>query len=74
MSRNAASKKANTRVHVISRTSGWAIKREGSNRATKIYDRKDTAVRGATEIAKQSGSDVVIHKRDGSIQEWKKIK
>jgi len=68
-----AKKKSSTkksRVHVISRDKGWAVKKEGASRATKIYKGKDTAVKKATKSAKKKGGDVVVHKRDGSIQKW----
>lgn len=59
------------RTHVVKRDSGWAVKKEGSYRATKIYDTKDQAVKGAQK-EKLKGSDLVIHKSDGSIQKWEK--
>lgn len=61
------------RTHVVKRDSGWAVKKEGTKRATKVYTTKEQAVKG-TEKARKSGSDVVIHKRDGSIQKWVKSK
>lgn len=63
---------ADNKVHVISRNGGWAVKREGATRASKIYGTKDAAVSGATKSSK--GRDIVIHKRDGSIDRWKKSK
>lgn len=60
------------KIHVISRNGGWAVKSEGASRASKVYDTKDAAVRGATESSK--GRDIVIHKRDGSIDKWRKSK
>ncbi|MCB9226737.1 MAG: DUF2188 domain-containing protein [Chitinophagales bacterium] len=61
------------RTHVVKRDSGWAVKKEGAQRATKVYKTKEQAVKGA-EKNRKSGSDVVIHKEDGSIQQWKKSK
>ena len=66
--RQASSK----RIHVISRNGGWAVKSEGATRASRVYKTKDAAVKGATKSSK--GRDIVIHKRDGSIDEWKKSK
>ena len=59
------------RVHVISRKSGWAVKKEGNSRASKIYSNKETAVKKASKL-REGGHDVVIHKKDGSIQKWDK--
>ena len=61
------------RTHIVKRESGWAVKKEGAQRATKVYKTKEQAVKGA-EKTRRSGSDVVIHKRDGSIQKWVKSK
>lgn len=60
------------KVHVISRNGGWAVKKEGNSRASKIYSTKDAAVKGARSLSK--GSDIVVHKRDGSIATWHKSK
>jgi hypothetical protein len=59
------------RVHVIKRDSGWAVKKQGAERASKIYGTKEAAVKG-TEKLKQAGHDIVVHKKDGSIAEWHK--
>lgn len=61
------------RTHVVKRDSGWAVKKEGAQRASKIHKTKDEAVKDARRN-KKSGSDVVIHKKDGSIQKWEKSK
>lgn len=58
------------KVHVISRNGGWAVKKEGNSRASKIYRTQDAAVRGARISSK--GSDIVVRKRDGSIGKWHK--
>lgn len=58
----------NARVHVISRKGGWAVKKEGSSRATRIYSTKNAAVRDARESSK--GHDVVVHNEDGTIEKW----
>lgn len=61
------------RAHVVKRESGWAVKKEGAQRADRVYKTKEEAVKGAQKF-KKSGSDVVIHKKDGSIQKWEKSK
>jgi hypothetical protein len=59
---------SNNRIHVISRNGGWAVKKEGSSRATRIYGTKNAAVKGARKSSK--GHDVVVHKEDGTIEKW----
>lgn len=61
------------RTHVVKRDSGWAVKKEGAQRATKVYTTKDAAVKGA-ERSSKSGSDLVIHKKDGTIEKWIKYR
>ncbi|PKL79797.1 MAG: hypothetical protein CVV25_06710 [Ignavibacteriae bacterium HGW-Ignavibacteriae-4] len=57
------------RTHVIKRESSWAIKKEGAKRATKLYKSKLEAIKAAKESRKK-GVVLVVHKADGSIQEW----
>jgi len=66
-------KATSKRVHIISRKDGWAVKKEGTTKASKIYKKKDSAVNDAKKL-KKSGHDVIIHKKDGTIQKWEKAK
>src|SRR5208337_802658 len=59
------------RVHVISRSDGWAVKKEGNTRASRVVKTKDEAVSTARKVASKA-LDVVIHKKDGTIQKWEK--
>lgn len=61
------------RTHVVKRDSGWAVKKEGAQRASKVYKTKGDAIKGARSSSR-SGSELVIHKKDGSIQKWEKSK
>lgn len=61
------------RTHVVKRESGWAVKKEGAHKASKVYTTQKEAVQGAQKF-KSSGSDVIIHKSDGSILRWEKSK
>jgi len=71
MSKISSKKKGSKRVHIISRKDGWAIKKEGKTRASKIYDNKNSAVSSARRL-REKGHDVIVHKKDGSIQMWEK--
>lgn len=62
---------AKKRVHVIKRTDGWVVKKEGAERASRKYDTKQEAVESA-KIYYQRGHDIVIHKNDGTIEKWTK--
>jgi hypothetical protein len=61
------------RYHVTKRGDGWAVKKEGTSRASKVHTNKDDAKRDAQKY-REKGNDVVIHKRDGSIEKWQKKK
>lgn len=70
---NKSEKDTSKRVHIISRKDAWAIKKQGASRASKIYQRKETAIQEARKMCKE-GYDVIVHKKDGSIQKWEKSK
>lgn len=68
-----ASNNSSKRAHIISRDNGWAIKKEGASKASKIYGDKNSAVKDSEKL-RNKGHDVIIHKKDGTIQDWKKSK
>lgn len=55
--------------HVVPHEDGWAIKGEGNQRATEVHDTQADAIERAREIARKQGSEVVIHRRDGTIRD-----
>ena len=58
------------RTHVVpSTTDGWSVRKEGSSRAGKVFGTKHEAVTYGRERAKRLRSDLVIHGRDGTIQD-----
>jgi len=73
MSTRKRRRKSTERVHVISRDEGWAIKKEGRSRASRILRTKDDAVR-STRTLQSQGHDIIIHRADGSIENWKKAR
>ncbi len=46
----------------------WNVKGEGNSRATKITDTKQQAIDTARKIARNQGSELVIHGKDNKIQ------
>lgn len=55
--------------HVVPNTEGgWSVKKGGSTRATKNFGDKDSAVKFGKEVAKHQKAELVIHKKDGTIQ------
>jgi hypothetical protein len=56
--------------HIIPTENGaWRVKRSGAERADSVHETKDQAVGRARHLAKeQAPGQVIIHKKDGSIQ------
>lgn len=54
--------------HVVPNTSGgWSVKKGGSSKATKVFDNQTEAITFARTLAKNSQSELYIHKKDGTI-------
>ena len=59
-----------TVYHVTPHEDGWAVQREGAERATSVHDTKKEAVTSGREEAKKTlPGQLIVHKQDGSIQE-----
>jgi len=59
-----------TSQHVVkSTTGGWAVKKGGSTRATKVHKTQGAAISQARTIAKKQKAELYIHGRDGRIRE-----
>lgn len=55
--------------HVVKRGVGWAVRKGGSSRATKVYKTQAEAIEHGREIARNQGAEFYIHGRDGRIRE-----
>ena len=55
--------------HVVPQSGKWAVKGDGSKRASKVVSTQKEAIDVARQIARNQGSDVVIHGRDGKIRD-----
>lgn len=59
-----------TAYHVTPHDEGWAVVKEGAERATSVYGTKKEAVEGGREMARTHvPSELVVHKQDRSVQE-----
>ena len=55
--------------HVVPRNDGrWAVKSAGSERASSIHDKQSEAIKVARDTAREQGTELVIHGRDGRIR------
>lgn len=55
--------------HVVPHEDGWAIRSAGSQRATSIHDTQGEAIEVGREIARNQGTELFVHGRDGRIRE-----
>jgi uncharacterized protein YdaT len=54
---------------VVPHPEGWAVKGEGNERYTGIFDYQDEAIERAKDIAYNYRADVIIHRQDGTIRD-----
>ncbi len=55
--------------HVIPHSNGWAVKRAGASRDTKVFQSQSEAIDFAKGVAKRHQSELFIHSREGRIRE-----
>jgi hypothetical protein len=56
-------------VHVVPSGDGWAVRREGAQRASSRHDTQAQAERAGREIARNSETEFMLHGRNGRIRE-----
>jgi uncharacterized protein YdaT len=54
--------------HVVPSTQGWAVKKGGADRASRIFANKIDAVNYARQVSQNQHSELVVHGMDGKIQ------
>ena len=59
----------NNNQHVLPRTDGWAVKKAGAPKDTRVFSNQVQAIDFAKQVAKNQGSELLIHSRDGRIRE-----
>ncbi len=60
--------KKNNQHHVVPHKDGWAIKKSGTSKASKVTSTKKEAEDLARKISINQGTELVIHRKDGTIQ------
>lgn len=55
-------------IHVVPHEQGWAVRREGGDRASSVHDTKAEAMEQARNQGRRERVEVVEHGRDGRIQ------
>ena len=55
--------------HVVPHEDGWAVRGAGSRRASSVHPTQEAAIGAGRAIARNQGSELYIHGRDGRIRE-----
>ena len=57
--------------HVFPKEGGWKVRREGSKKTSKLFERKIDALEYAGIIALNDGGSVISHKHNGQFKDFK---
>ena len=55
--------------HVVSRGGKWAVRKGGSDKATRRFDTQREAIAAARDLARKQRTVLYIHGEDGRIRE-----
>lgn len=55
--------------HVVPSSGKWSVLKAGAGRATSVHSTQAEAVKVATKIARNQGTELYVHGRDGRIRE-----
>ena len=56
-------------VHVLPRDEGWAVVREGNDRATSLHRTQAEAAEAGREVARKHGTSFLLHAKDGRVRD-----
>ena len=63
-------KKPNSRHVVPKRDGGWSSKKAGASKSSKNFETKKEAENWSRELSRKEKTELVIHKKDGTIQSF----
>lgn len=55
--------------HVVRHPEGWALKKGGGERATKVFDTQKEAITFGKTVSQNQGAELFIHGKNGRIRE-----
>ena len=56
-------------LHVVPRDGKWAFRKAGADRIARMFATQREAVQAARDIARNQGTELYVHGRDGRIRE-----
>jgi hypothetical protein len=56
-------------VHVTPREEGWAVIREGNQRASSVHSTQKEAEKAGRQAARKDQTEFLLHNRQGEIRE-----
>ncbi len=56
-------------VHIVPHDDGWAVKKEGNERASSVHPTQKDAIGAGRDAARREQAELLIHGRDGRIRE-----
>lgn len=58
-----------SKIHVVPNPNGgWSVKKGGASKASRTFDSKSSATAYGREVSQSKGSDLIVHREDGTIQ------
>jgi len=67
-------KAENRGFHVIPSRNRWVVVSDPSARARKIFDDKDGAIEHAKQLARANHLKMIVHGKDGSVEQEEKYR
>lgn len=55
--------------HVVPRDGSWAVRGADASRDTRRFETQREAIEAARSIARNQGSELLVHGRDGRVRE-----
>lgn len=55
--------------HVVPSGDKWSVRRAGASRASGVYDTQAEAVEKGRDLARNQGTELYVHGKDGRIRE-----
>ena len=55
--------------HVVPHSNGWAVKREGAERASSVHQTQSNAIDAGKQLAQTNRTELVIHRPNGQIRD-----